>query len=228
MEPVAYDLADGIARVTLDDGKANALSAEVSRAVAAAFQRARDEEARAVVLTGRERTFSAGFDVKCPPEGWPDMVASGAELAEAVMTFPRPVVAACNGNAIAMGAFLLLACDHRVGARGDFKIGLNEVAIGLTIPWFGIELARHRLARPYFDRCTITGAFLGPDEAREAGFLDELAEPESVAGAALATARALTAIDPAAHAATKLRTRQRAIEGVRAGIERIRSGAAEW
>jgi enoyl-CoA hydratase len=226
--PVAYDLSDGIACVTLDDGKANALSAEVSKAVAAAFARAREEEARAVVLAGRERTFSAGFDVRCPPEGWPDMVASGAELAEGVMTFPRPVVAACNGNAIAMGAFLLLACDHRIGARGDFKIGLNEVAIGLTIPWFGIELARHRLTRPYFDRCTITGTFLAPDEARQAGFLDELVKPEAVLSAALASARALTALDPAAHAATKLRTRERAIAGVRAGAERIRSGAPEW
>jgi enoyl-CoA hydratase len=144
------------------------------------------------------------------------------------MSFPTPVVVACNGNAIAMGALLLLSADHRVGARGQFRIGLNEVAIGLTIPWFGIEIARHRLTRPYFDRCTITATLLGPEEAKTAGFLDEIEEPDRVMPAAEAAAQALTALDRGAHEATKMRVRDAALAGVRDGIDRIRSGDREW
>jgi enoyl-CoA hydratase len=161
-------------------------------------------------------------------ERWPEMVAAGASLAERIMSFPRPVVAACNGNAIAMGAFLLLSADYRIGGRGDFRIGLNELAIGLTIPWFGLEIARHRLTRPYFDRCTITGILLGPEEAKTAGFLDEIVEPERLMPAAKAAARTLAALDRGAHKATKLRVRDAALAGVRDGVDRIKSGDREW
>ena len=227
MTLTSYNSTDGIATITLDDGKVNALSPAMLAEIGAQFERA-DKEGAVVVLTGRRQTFSAGFDVRCAPERWPEMVAAGAALAERIMSFPRPVVAACNGNAIAMGAFLLLSADYRVGARGDFRIGLNEVAIGLTIPWFGIEIARHRLARPYFDRCTITGTLLGPEEGRTAGFLDEIMERDRLMPAAQAAARALTALDPGAHEAIKLRVREAALAGVRDGIDRIRSGGGEW
>jgi enoyl-CoA hydratase len=127
-----------------------------------------------------------------------------------------------------MGAFLLLSADHRIGVRGDFRLGLNEVAIGLTIPWFGIELARHRLTPPYFDRCTITGALLGPDEATTAGFLDEVVAPDELTSAARAAALAFTSIDRGAHSANKLRVRQVVIAGVRDGIDRVKSADREW
>jgi enoyl-CoA hydratase len=127
-----------------------------------------------------------------------------------------------------MGGFLLLSADVRVGARGPFRVGLNEVAIGLTVPWFGIEIARHRLARPYFDRCVITGALLDPEEAQVAGFIDKLADPDEVASAASSVATGLKAIDAAAHAATKLRARALALEGVRDGIDRMTGSGREW
>jgi enoyl-CoA hydratase len=174
----------------------------------------------------RPASFSPA--VRCEQARWPEMVAAGASLAERMLSFPRPVVAACNGNAIAMGAFLLLSADHRIGAQGDFKLGLNEVAIGLTIPWFGIELARHRLTRPYFDRCTVTGILLRPDEAQAAGFVDEVVDPADLMPRAQATARTLAGIDPGAHAATKLRVRKAVLAGVRDGIDRIKSGDREW
>ncbi len=222
-----YALADGIATITMDDGKVNALSSEMLADVAAQFDRAQADEA-VVVLGGRAQTFSAGFDLRCEAERWPEMLAAGARMAERILTFPRPVVVACNGNAIAMGGFLLLCADHRVGVQGAFRIGLNEVAIGLTVPWFGIEIARHRLTAPYFDRCTVTGAMLGPEEAREAGFLDRVVAPEELDAAALEVARTLAGVNPTAHAATKLRVRERAIEGVRDGIERITGTGREW
>jgi len=224
----SYDLAGGIATIAMDDGKANALSTAMLGELSSAFERA-EADGAIVLLTGRERTFSGGFDLRCEPAGWPQMVGAGARLAERILSFPHPVVAACNGNAIAMAGFLLLAADVRIGAAGDFKLGLNEVAIGLAVPHFGVALAQHRLARPYADRCLVTGALLDPQEAQAAGFLDRVVAPERLREEALETARALAAIDRAAHAATKLRVRERALAGVRAGIERIASGATgEW
>ena len=229
MSPLtSYDLAGGIATIAMDDGKANALSAAMLAELSGAFEHA-EADGAIVLLTGRERTFSGGFDLRCEPAGWPEMVGAGARLAERILSFPHPVVAACNGNAVAMAGFLLLAADVRIGAAGDFKLGLNEVAIGLAVPHFGVALAQHRLARPYADRCLVTGALLDPQEARMAGFLDRVVAPERLREEALEAARALAAIDRAAHAATKLRVRERALAGVRAGIERIAAGAAgEW
>jgi enoyl-CoA hydratase len=152
------------------------------------------------------------------------MITAGARLAERLLSFPRPVLAACNGNAIAMGGLVLLSCDYRVGVTGEYRIGLNEVAIGLTLPWFGIAIAHHRLTRPYFDRCAITGAVLGAEEAMRAGFLDELVAREELSGAARRAADDLAGINLQAHAATKLRARAEALEGIREGIARIERG----
>lgn len=226
-ELATYTHADGIATITMDDGKVNALSAEMLAVIGAQLDRAEREEA-VVVITGRDQTFSAGFDLKCEAERWPEMLVAGARLAERLLAFPRPVVAACNGNGIAMGGFLLLSADVRVGADGPFRIGLNEVAIGLTLPWFGVEIARHRLTRPAFDRCAVTGVLLTPAQAQAAGFLDELVPPAELMPAALAAARQLAGIDAAAHAATKLRVRERALAGVRDGIDRITGTGREW
>lgn len=226
-ELATYAHADGIATITMDDGKVNALSAEMLAVIGDQLDRAEREEA-VVVITGRDQTFSAGFDLKCEAARWPEMLVAGARLAERLLAFPRPVVAACNGNGIAMGGFLLLSADVRVGADGPFRIGLNEVAIGLTLPWFGVEIARHRLTRPAFDRCAVTGVLLAPAEAQAAGFLDELVSPAELMPAALAAARQLAGIDAAAHAATKLRVRERALAGVRDGIDRITGTGREW
>ncbi|MFL5817046.1 MAG: crotonase/enoyl-CoA hydratase family protein [Conexibacter sp.] len=222
----SYDLADGIATVAMDDGKANALSPAMLAELSAALDRA-DADGAIVLLTGRERTFSGGFDLRTEPGDWPAMVAGGARLAERLLSFPHPVVAACNGNAVAMGGFLLLACDVRVGAAGAFKLGLNEVAIGLAVPRFGIALAQHRLTPPYADRCMLTGALLDPEEACAAGFLDRVVAPERLRDEATAAARALAAIDRTAHAKTKRHSRERVLAGVRDGIERIEAGGVD-
>jgi enoyl-CoA hydratase len=223
-----YELTDGIATITMDDGKVNAMSPDMSAEVLAHFDRAESEDAKVVVLTGRERTLSAGFDLKVEPAGWPAMMATGARLSARMLSFPRPVVVACPGNAIAMGAFLLLSADHRLGADGDGRIGLNEVAIGLTLPWFAIEIARHRLPRPAFDRCTVTGVLLDPQEALAVGFLDEVVGADRLQEAALAAARQLATIDAAAHAATKLRIRREVLAGIEDGIARLEGDGREW
>ena len=219
----SYALDGGVATVTMDDGKVNALSPAMLDELMGALDRAQSDNAL-VVLTGRASTFSAGFDLRVEPEGWPEMITAGARLAERLLGFPRPVIAACNGNAIAMGALVLLSCDYRVGVAGDYRIGLNEVAIGLTLPWFGIALARHRLSRPYYDRCSITGELLGPEGAHAAGFLDHLVDADALGAAARGASETLAAINLDAHAATKLRVRADVLEGVRDGIASIGRG----
>jgi enoyl-CoA hydratase/carnithine racemase len=124
MTLTSYNSTDGIATITVDDGKVNALSPEMLAEIVAQVERA-EKEGAIVVLTRARQTFPAGFDAGCEQERWREMVAAGASLAERMMSFPTPVVVACNGNAIAMRAFLLLSADHRVGAQGQFRIGLN-------------------------------------------------------------------------------------------------------
>ena len=214
----SYALDDGVATITMDDGKVNALSPDMLGEVSAHFDTAESDGAEVVVLTGREQTFSAGFDLRVEPEGWPEMLLAGAQLAKRMFTFPRPVVASCNGNAMAMGGFLLLAADYRLGAAGNHKIGLNEVRIGMTIPWFGIELARHRLAAQWFDHCCITGAILNPEEARAAGFLERVVEADVLEDVTAEVAADLKNVKSEAHLNTKLRVRGRALDGLAKGI----------
>jgi enoyl-CoA hydratase len=227
MALVDYSPEDGVATITMDDGKVNVLSPAMLGEVGAALDQAEKDEA-IVVITGRAQTLSAGFDLKCPPEQAADMIGGGGRLAERLLSFPAPTIVACNGNAIAMAAFMLLSADVRIGVEGDFRIGLNEVSIGLTPPWYGIALARHRLARPYYDRCTVTGAMLGPEEAVRAGFLDRLVTGEQLREEALAVAAELKQVKRDAHRATKLRVRADVLEAVRDGVERIGSPDREW
>jgi enoyl-CoA hydratase len=224
---VQYTLGGGVATIVLDDGKVNALSPPMLGEIAAALDQAEKDDA-IVVLTGRGQILSAGFDLKALPEHPQEMLRAGAGLAERLLSFPSPVVAACNGNAIAMAAFILLSCDVRIGVAGDFKIGLNEVAIGLTVPWFGLSVARHRLTRPYFDRCTVTGALLDPEEAVRAGFLDLVVSGDELLATAGEAAARLGSLNRDAHRATKLRVREQALAGVRDGIERIEISDREW
>jgi enoyl-CoA hydratase len=217
---VSCDLADGIATLAMDDGKVNAMSPAMLRELHAAFDRAERERA-VVVLRGRAGIFSAGFDLKVFPRGRAqgvEMLRLGATLAERVLSFPNPVVTACAGHAYPMGAFLLLCADRRIGAQGSFKLGLNEVAIGLTLPLFAVEIARQRLTPPYFQRAA-TGDMYGPEEAVTAGFLDELVAPEQVDARAREVALGLCKVDRKAHAETKLRLRGAALTALHAAIE---------
>lgn len=217
---VSYDLSDGIATLTMDDAKVNAMSIPMLEALHDGFQRAEDDGA-VVLLTGREGIFSAGFDLKVFPLGRGPtltMMRLGATMAERVLSFPYPVVTACNGHAYPMGAFLMLAADRRVGARGEFRIGLNEVAIAMTLPRFAVEIARQRLAPAYFQRCVV-GDLYGPDEAVRAGFLDEIVEPSALAERSREVASGLTAMDYPSHAATKLRVRGAALSALREAID---------
>lgn len=220
-ERVQYSLGDGIARVVIDDAKRNAMSAGMLTALHLAIDRA-EGEARAVVLTGRPGIFSAGFDLgvfaRRDPEEIHGMVRLGAELALRVFNFPVPVVVGCSGHAYPMGAFLLLASDYAIGIDGLYQIGLNEVAIGLAVPRFAVELARAKLTTPHFNRI-IMGQMLGPEEACDAGFLADRVDPGALDHAVLAKARELVSLDPGAYRETKDRVRGVAAAVIRQAID---------
>jgi enoyl-CoA hydratase len=218
---LTYSRDDRIARVTLDDGKVNALSIPMLREIHAALDQAEADQA-VIVLGGREGYLSAGFDLKVfreEPERLPEMLWLGATLYERMLAFPTPILVACSGHAIAAGAFLLLSADARIGVEGPFKIGLSEVRIGLTMPLFAVELARHRLAPAHFDRAVISAVMYEPAEAVPAGFLDRVVAPADLDEAAGAAAQDLAGLNPEAHAATKLRARGAGLTALRAAIE---------
>ncbi len=216
-ELVTYHRTDLVSTVTMDDGKVNVFSVPMLRALHEAFDQA-EHDGTVVLLTGRPGYFSAGFDLGVlagPPDDVVTLLRLGATLAERILSFPAPVAVACTGHAFPAGAFLLMAADSRVGAEGPFKLGLNEVRIGLTLPWFAVVLARHRLAPAHFDHAAVTGTMFDPHTAREAGLLDRVVPPDELDAAAMAAAEDLTAVDRRAHAATKLRARQPVIEELR-------------
>lgn len=206
--PVTYALDGSVAVITVDDGKANAYSHEVLAELHEALDRA-EREARAVLLVGREGRFSAGFDLKVMTSGDEPMrglVCAGARLLARVFVFPRPVVAACTGHALAAGALMLLVTDHRVAAEGPFKIGLNEVSIGMPLPQFGVDLARYRMPPSQLE-LALLGQVVDPITAIRAGYVDEVVPPEAVVDSAARIAQRLSELRSDAVARTKLAAR---------------------
>jgi enoyl-CoA hydratase len=143
------------------------------------------------------------------------LVTAGAELMLRLYTFPRPVVVACTGHALAAGAILLLSADVRIGARGDFKIGLNEVAIQMTLPLFALELARDRLSKRHFTAAVTQARIFDPETAVDAGYLDAVEAPERVVETALVRAGALAALPGEAFRNTKTRERAATVKLIR-------------
>ena len=218
---VSYRSDDGVATLRMDDGKVNVMSSAMLGDINAALDQAEAEKA-VVLLTGREGVFSAGFDLRVLKEGGSravSMVRSGFELAERVLSFPLPVVMACGGHAVAMGLFLLLSGDYRIGADGPYKLTANEVAIGLTMPYTAIEILRQRLAPAYFNRAVTLAETFAPADAAAGGLVDRVVPPEQLDKTALEAAAALRTLDLDAHAASKLRARGQAIAALRAAIE---------
>lgn len=200
-----YSLQDGVAVLRIDDGKANALSRAVIEALQEGLDRA-EGEARAVLVSGRPGRLSAGFDLsvmKAGPDAMRALVTAGAEVLLRFYTCPLPTAIACTGHALAAGALLLLVTDMRIGADGDFKIGLNEVAIGMPLPIFGVEFARDRLSKRHFTQAVTQSRIYSPAEAVDAGFLDRLVPPEKLFDEAGAAAAALANLPAAAYAITK-------------------------
>ncbi|MBF4555055.1 MAG: crotonase/enoyl-CoA hydratase family protein [Pseudomonadales bacterium] len=213
-ELISYHLEDGIATLTLSNGKVNAISPDVITAFNAALDQAVADRA-VVIITGTPGILSGGYDLKVMTSGPKEAVAlvtAGSTLARRLLAHPFPVIVACPGHAVAKGAFLLLSADYRIGVEGAFSIGLNEVQIGMTMHHAGIELARDRLRKSAFHRSVINGEMFNPQSAVDAGFLDVVVSADELQTTALAAARQLKKINMTAHKNTKLKVRKALLE----------------
>ena len=211
------EFTEDIAVIKWDDGKANA----VNLALISVMNRVLDiaeADAKAVVIAGRSGVFCGGFDLKVLQNGTEDeiehLIDLGGELAARLFAYPKPVIMACTGHAIAQGAAFLLAGDVRVGAVGEFKIGLNETQIGMTLRHFGPTLAKAPLAPVYYTRASIIGELFDPDTAVHVGYLDETQSPNNTLKVAIDRARSLAKLPTHAFAANKALMRNAAIEAL--------------
>ncbi|MGF1468861.1 MAG: crotonase/enoyl-CoA hydratase family protein [Sandaracinaceae bacterium] len=223
MSAVHSERIGAVARLTIDDGKANALSAELIDALDSSLVEARAAGAKAVVLRGRPGRFSAGFDLKVMRSG-PDaavaLVAHGARFLMDLLLFPLPVVGACTGHAIAAGALTLAACDRRIGVRGETAIGLNEIAAGMPVPIFAHELARARLDPRALTDAVLTSRLYPPEEAAAVGWRDRVVDSlEALDREASAEAERLAELPGGPFAQTKRSLRGPLVEHVRATLE---------
>src|SRR6202008_1794401 len=202
--PVTYRRDESIAVITMDDGKVNALGPTMQQALNEALDNADRDDVGAVVIAGNRRVFSAGFDLNIFKTGelQPaiDMLRGGFELSYRLLSYPKPVVMACTGPAIAMGSFLLSSGDHRVAAHA-YNIQANEVAIGMIIPYAALQILKLRLTRSAYQQATgLAKTFFG-ETALAAGFVDEIVLPEMVVARAEEAAREFAGLHQHAHAA---------------------------
>jgi len=217
MTKVNLAINDGIALLTLDDGKANALGFDMQADFSAAIDEA-EANATVLVITGRPGVTSAGFDLKVmreQPEKVGDMVSGGGLLLTRLFDFSKPVIIASTGHAIAAGALLMLTGDYRLGVEGDTQYGLNESAIGMTLPHFGLELAKFRLAKTYLDRSFVGAELYTGANAVAAGFLDALVPQDALLDTAMKKATALQALDGKSYYANKRLIRGAIADGMR-------------
>lgn len=218
---LTYEEDGAVAAIALDDGRANVLSPAMQADIHAALDRA--ETAGLVpLISGREGRFSGGFDLDVMRTGGPEaaaMVVGGFELARRLLAFPRPVVVACTGHAVAMGAFLLTAADARIGvADGGHRVHANEVAIGMTLPRSAIEVCRAALTPTAFRRALDVATPFSHEEAVVAGFLDEVVPADQVVARARQEAERLAGLVGAAHVGTKALTRAPLLAALDAAI----------
>lgn len=223
---VTYVLTDGVAVITMDDGKANAMSLAMQASLNAALDQA-EKDAAPVVLCGRSGILSAGFDLKTlAASGQPavDMLNGGLELSIRLLSFPLPVVIACGGHAIAMGVFILLCGDYRIGVNGNFKYTANEVAIGMTMPSSTIEILRQRVTPAALTRSILLAEVFTPNNAVETGFLDLVVNEDQLMTTAIDFAKSTMSLNANAHAASKKRLRAPVIAAIREGLTKDYDG----
>ena len=225
---VTYTLDESVATITLDDGKVNVLSPTMQTSINEELDRAEKAaeagDVKALVLAGNQKVFSAGFDLAVFNSGDASaalgMLSGGFELSIRLLSFPVPVIIAATGPAIAMGSFLLLSGDHRIGSPRS-RCQANEVAIGMVLPISAIEIMRMRLTRATFQRAISLAATYAGEAAVAGGWLDELVdEPEQVLPRAQQVAAEFAAtLHVKAHRANKLKARRDGIAAIQAGID---------
>lgn len=222
--PIRYEKTGVLARITLDDGKANAMSVPWFEALGAALDRAEADGAGALVVAGREGFLSGGLDLKVlgglTPDGVTELARAFARTMLRVFTLPIPAVAAVTGHAIAGGAVLAMACDTRFATAGAYKIQLNEVAIGLPMPTWMAQIAASAVPSQRWTEAMLHARAYPPEEAHAAGIVGGVgASAAEALERAVAAARALPLLDRAAYAESKKRLRAPALERSLAALD---------
>lgn len=220
-EFVTYQSEDNFVVITIKNGKANAISHEVIHGLNRSLDKAQQEN-KVVILTGQNGIFSAGFDLKVmtkSSESAKELVLKGSKLSLRMLSFPQPIIVLCSGHAIAKGAFLLLSSDYRIGIAGDFKIGLNEVMIGMTMHHAGIAIAKARLSEVYLNRSVNNAEIYNPKEAIKAGFLDMIVPEKELLSTAIKVAEMFSKLNKKAHFETKLKVRKTHLKDLEKAIE---------
>ena len=198
-------ISDGIATITLDDGKANAFSFDMMVAINNAMDEA-EAGADVIIITGREGVMCAGFDLKVmqnDADKVPEMVGNGGKLLVRIFSSKKPVIIASPGHGIAAGGLLMLAADYRIGVDSESRYGLNESAIGMVLPPFGHDLAVFKINNKYLDRCFAGAELIDPQTAVEASFLDEVVASDKLMHRALEKAAEMQKLDGRAFAGNK-------------------------
>lgn len=215
--------AGEIAVLRMAHGKVSALDAAFCEAMAGELDRIEKDKPRALVLTGTGSSFSAGVDLYQLLGGGPDYVRHFLPMMEhflrTLLVFPKPLVAAINGHAIAGGCIIAAASDHRVMARTTARIGVPELAVGVPFPRLPLEIMASRLSPTVLRTLIYTGRTVQPDEALAVGFVDEVVEPERLMERALVVAQQLGAIPLQTFALTKRAFTETVLERVRASVE---------
>ena len=222
--PVTSSMRGDVAVVVVDDGARNTLDVELTDAILKALIEAQDQ-ARAVVVAGRAGCYSVGMDpeiLRSGGEAASDLLHIGTELILRVVECPRPTVMACTGDALEAAAVSMLCYDVRIGAAGDFKIGMDFVARGVTVPDLAVELARSRLSPRHMAMAVNAAHLYTPDEAVEAGFLDYVTTGDVVEQACEVAAGLAERLDPKAFEATRALTNRNLTDAI------IRSAGALW
>ena len=218
---ISYSKQGDIGFIVHDDGKANAFTADKFKQFNTALDEA-ESEGGITIFTGRVGNFSAGYhlgELMGGPESALQILRDGAKACIRMLGFPFPIIGACNGHAFPMGAFLLMCCDYRVGVEGAYKLGMNEVRIGIAPPQYAVEVARGRLAPAYLNRTITTGELFTPGEAVLAGILDEIVSTDQLMARAIEKAEEFTAIDLNAHAQVKLKLRSQWIQSIQTAMD---------
>ena len=195
-----------ISIITLDDGKANVFSPTMIDHVNSCLDKV-PTESGALIITGREGMFSGGFDLKIISSGdmklIQGMTLSGFRLLSRILTFPRPVLAACTGHGIALGTFLLCCCDYRIGAKGDYMIGANEMRTNMVIPIPILELIRFRVSQRHKYRAVLGAEMYSIETAVDAGLMDEIVDQEDLMGSTMLKAKDLATMGHPSYTLTK-------------------------
>tara|TARA_Y100000385_G_scaffold33848_1_gene31755 strand:+ start:2050 stop:2739 length:690 start_codon:yes stop_codon:yes gene_type:complete len=197
---------DDISIITLDDGKANVFSPKMIQDVNECLDKV-PTESGALIITGRDGMFSAGFDLKIISSGdmqaTMDMSLSGFKLLSRIFSFPRPILAACSGHGIALGTFLLCCCDYRIGVKGDYMIGANEMRTNMVIPIPILELISHRVTASHKYRAILGAEMYSIQSGVEAGLIDEIVDSKDLMEAAMLKAKDLASMGHPSYTLTK-------------------------